>query len=159
MVLMISSSGLVTLVSISSGDAPRNVVVTVMMGSSTLGNWSMPMSWKENQPSTTRNKFIIVANTGRLMHKSAMPSPPLVGGASEECSVAIRRRLIGRARSGFGLRRLNRNRCSIRKFALPVDDNLVARFHTRNDFLQSIAHPPDHDLAAAGFAILNHEHL
>ena len=38
MVLMISSSGLVTLVSISSGDAPRSVVVTVMMGNSTFGN-------------------------------------------------------------------------------------------------------------------------
>ena len=42
-VLMISSIGLVTLVSISSGDAPRSVVVTVMIGSSTLGYWSMPM--------------------------------------------------------------------------------------------------------------------
>ena len=74
-VLMISSSGLVTLVSISSGDAPRSVVVTVTMGSSTLGNWSTPMFRKENQPSTTKNKLIIVANTGREMQRSAMPRP------------------------------------------------------------------------------------
>ena len=74
-VLMISSSGLVTLVSISSGDAPRNVVVTVMIGSSTLGNWSMPMLLKENQPSTTMNKLIIVAKTGRLMQRSARLTP------------------------------------------------------------------------------------
>ena len=38
MVLMMSSMGLVTPVSTSSGDAPRSVLETVMMGSSTLGN-------------------------------------------------------------------------------------------------------------------------
>src|ERR1051326_299302 len=74
-VLMISSSGFVTLVSISSGDAPRNVVVTVMIGSSTLGNWSMPILLNENQTSTTMNKLIVVAKTGRLMQRSAMPTP------------------------------------------------------------------------------------
>src|SRR5262245_16882559 len=79
---MISSNGFVTLVSISSGEAPRKVVVTVIIGSSTLGNWSMPMSLNENQPSTTRNTLIIVANTGRLMQRSAMPIPfsSLAGG-------------------------------------------------------------------------------
>ena len=79
-VLMISSSGLVTLVSISSGEAPRRVVVTVTIGSSTLGNWSTPMLLKENQPSTTRNSVSIVANTGRLMQRSAMPRPPRGAG-------------------------------------------------------------------------------
>ena len=74
-VLMISSSGLVTLVSISSGDAPRSVVVTVTMGSSTFGNWSTPMLRNENQPSTTKNRLIIVAKTGREMQRSAMPRP------------------------------------------------------------------------------------
>src|SRR5882724_5806222 len=72
---MISSSGLVTLVSISSGDAPRKVVVTVTMGNSTFGNWSMPMSRKENQPSTTRKRLSMSAKTGRLMQRSAMPTP------------------------------------------------------------------------------------
>ncbi len=41
-VLMISSSGLVTLVSISSTLAPLSVVVTVTMASSTLGIKSTP---------------------------------------------------------------------------------------------------------------------
>src|SRR6185369_12825502 len=81
-VLMISSSGLVTLVSISSGEAPRNVVVTVMIGSSTLGNWSIPMLLSENQPSTTMNRLIIVAKTGRLMQRSAMPTPLCSGTAA-----------------------------------------------------------------------------
>src|SRR6185295_12272439 len=79
-VLMISSSGLVTLVSISSGDAPRRVVVTVITGNSTFGNWSMPMLLNENQPSTTRNKLMIVAKTGRLMQRSAMPMPRISTG-------------------------------------------------------------------------------
>src|SRR5258705_188185 len=57
-VLMIFFSGLVTLVSIFSGDVLRNVVVTVMIGSFTLGNWSMLMLLKENQPSITMNKLI-----------------------------------------------------------------------------------------------------
>ena len=38
MVLMISSMGFVIVVSTSSGEAPRRVVVTVMIGSSTFGN-------------------------------------------------------------------------------------------------------------------------
>ena len=37
-VLIISSSGFVMLVSTSSGEAPRKVVVTVTIGSSMLGN-------------------------------------------------------------------------------------------------------------------------
>jgi hypothetical protein len=37
-VLMISSIGLVTVVSISSGDAPGRLVVTVTLGMSTFGN-------------------------------------------------------------------------------------------------------------------------
>ncbi len=41
-VLMISSMGLVTLVSISSTLAPLSVVVTVTMGKSTLGSRSTP---------------------------------------------------------------------------------------------------------------------
>src|SRR5437667_7290863 len=88
MVLMISSSGLVTLVSISSGDAPRKVVVTVMMGNSTFGNWSMPMSRKENQPSTTRNRLSMSANTGRLMQRSAMARPLVSAGAEGTCEVS-----------------------------------------------------------------------
>src|SRR6266850_7851306 len=87
-VLIISSSGLVTLVSISSGDAPRSVVVTLMIGSSTFGNWSMPMSLNENQPSTTRNKLIIVANTGRLMQMSARPMPLVTAGSGVGGGVA-----------------------------------------------------------------------
>ena len=39
---MISSSGLVTLVSISSTLAPLSVVVTVTIGNSTLGSRSTP---------------------------------------------------------------------------------------------------------------------
>src|SRR5206468_12861429 len=41
----------------------------------------MPMSLNENQPSTTRNRLSIVANTGRLMHKSARPTPLFSGGS------------------------------------------------------------------------------
>src|SRR2546427_4586839 len=83
-VLMISSNGRVTLVSISSGDAPRRVVVTVTMGSSTFGNWSMPICRNENQPRTTRNRLIIVAKTGREMHRSAMPRPRVGGAGAPE---------------------------------------------------------------------------
>src|SRR5204863_993571 len=41
----------------------------------------MPILWKENQPSTTRSRFIIVAKTGRRMHTAARPTPPLVARA------------------------------------------------------------------------------
>ena len=41
-VLQTSSIRLVTCVSTSSGEAPRKTVVMVTMGSSTLGNRSMP---------------------------------------------------------------------------------------------------------------------
>src|SRR5438552_464181 len=65
-VLITSSSGLVMLVSTSSGDAPRNVVVTVTIGSS------------------TSNRLIMVAKTGRLMQRSANPTPitSLAGGSA-----------------------------------------------------------------------------
>src|SRR5262249_47539168 len=84
MVLMMSSSGLVTPVSISSGEAPRKVVVTLTMGSSTLGNWSTPISRKQNQPSTTNSRLIIVEKTGRLMQRSANANPLADGSLEEE---------------------------------------------------------------------------
>src|SRR6185369_17463435 len=92
---MISSSGLVTLVSISSGDAPRKVVVTVTIGNSTFGNWSMPISRNENQPSTTRNRFSMSANTGRLMQRSAMPTPLRSGEFGEAGSEGFMIRASG----------------------------------------------------------------
>ena len=74
-VLMISSMGCVTPVSISSGEAPRKVVLTVMIGSSTLGICSTPNSRNANQPTTTNKTLSIVAKTGRRMHTSASPTP------------------------------------------------------------------------------------
>src|SRR5215203_2456275 len=38
----------------------------------------MPILWKENQPSTTSNRFIIVANTGRRMQIAARPAPEVL---------------------------------------------------------------------------------
>ena len=74
-VLMISSIGWVMPVSISSGEAPRKVVLTVMMGSSTLGICSTPNSRKANHPTTINRRFSIVAKTGRRMQTSANPTP------------------------------------------------------------------------------------
>src|SRR2546421_7146019 len=103
-VLMISSSGLVTLVSISSGDAPRKVVVTVMIGSSTLGNWSTPMLRKENHPRTTSRRLIMVAKTGRLMQRFASPIPLASSGTA------------GAGRSGALINQLERKRFAFRLF-------------------------------------------
>ena len=69
-VLMISSIGLVTLVSISSTLAPWSVVVTVTTGRSTLGNRSTPSRRCEASPSTTGAETNITVKIGRLMQMS-----------------------------------------------------------------------------------------
>ena len=71
-VLMMSSIGLVTVVSISSTLAPGSTVVTVQTGKSTLGNRSTPSSLYETSPSTTGIATSTQVNTGRLMQRSEM---------------------------------------------------------------------------------------
>ena len=71
-VLMISSSGLVTLVSISSTPAPRNVVVTTTIGISTFGRRSTPNRMRAIRPNTIGAETNITVKTGRLMHRSQM---------------------------------------------------------------------------------------
>src|SRR5262249_9977689 len=131
-VLMISSSGFVTLVSISSGEAPLNVVVTVMIGSSTLGNWSIPMSLKENQPSTTRNRLIIVANTGRRIQRSARPVPVRFGGAAAGL-LCISLRLAEGER--FALPVIHDHRHPVGQSRLSAHDHAFAILHAFDNFL------------------------
>src|ERR1043166_6284311 len=146
MVLMISSSGFVTLVSISSGDAPRKVVVTVMIGSSTFGNRSVPIRWKENQPSTTSSRFIIVAKTGRRMQTAARFVPPEAG-----------RELTGLG--SLSIRLLHSHLCTVVKFRLAGDDDALAGFHAGNNFLLVVDHASDFHGACLRDAVLDYEHF
>src|SRR5262252_3857664 len=70
-VLTASSTLSVISVSISCGDEPRFVTVTVIVGKSTFGKRSTPRLKNENAPTTTNEVISIVANTGRLTHISA----------------------------------------------------------------------------------------
>src|SRR6516225_1407900 len=67
---MMSSTGFVTVVSISSTLAPGSTVVTVHTGKSTLGNRSTPSSLYETKPSTTGITTSTQVNTGRLIQIS-----------------------------------------------------------------------------------------
>src|SRR3954470_12194720 len=69
-VLMMSSSGLVTEVSISSTLAPGKTVVTVQTGKSTFGNRSTPSRLYDTRPSTTGIATRTQVNTGRLIQTS-----------------------------------------------------------------------------------------
>ena len=69
-VLMMSSMGLVTVVSISSTLAPGSTVVTVQTGKSTSGNRSTPSSLYATTPRTTGIATSTQVNTGRLMQRS-----------------------------------------------------------------------------------------
>src|SRR5271157_1884203 len=69
-VLMMSSTGLLTVVSISSTLAPGSTVVTVHTGKSTLGKRSTPSSLYETSPITTGIATSTQVNTGRLMQRS-----------------------------------------------------------------------------------------
>ena len=69
-VLMMSSIGLVTVVSISSTLAPEREVVTVQTGKSTLGKRSTPRFPYATTPSTTGNATSTQVKTGRLMQIS-----------------------------------------------------------------------------------------
>src|ERR1044071_5967991 len=70
-VLTASSILSVISVSISCGDDPGLVTVTVIVGKSTFGKRSTPILKNENAPITTNDITIIVAKTGRLTHISA----------------------------------------------------------------------------------------
>jgi hypothetical protein len=73
MVLTTSSIGLVTWLSISSGEAPGSRVVIVMVGRSTLGKMSTPSWTNEARPSTISETRSIVVKTGRRTKTSSMP--------------------------------------------------------------------------------------
>ena len=84
-VLMMSSIGLVTVVSISSTLAPGSIVVTVHTGKSTLGKRSTPSSLYETSPSTTGIATSTQVNTGRLMR-----APPLASADSRSVGSLVR---------------------------------------------------------------------
>src|SRR5262249_60443372 len=69
-VLMMSSIGLVTEVSISSTLAPGSTVVTVQTGKSTSGKRSTPSSPYETSPRTTGIATRTQVKTGRLIQTS-----------------------------------------------------------------------------------------
>src|SRR6185295_522069 len=71
MVLTTPSTLSVISVSISCGEAPGLITVTVMVGRSIFGNRSTPSDLYEKSPTTVRLKIIIVANTGRRTQISA----------------------------------------------------------------------------------------
>src|SRR5688572_30662583 len=71
MVFTASSIFSVTSVSISAGEAPGFMTVTVIVGKSTFGKRSTPKRKKEKAPMTTIDKINIVANTGRFTQTSA----------------------------------------------------------------------------------------
>jgi len=58
-------------VSISCGDAPGFVTVTVMVGRSIFGKRSTPREKNEKMPTTVSDRINIVANTGRRTQISA----------------------------------------------------------------------------------------
>ena len=72
-VLTASSIGFVTCDSISSGEAPRNEVVTVTIGISILGIKSTPSVRYEKKPRTRSRTVTIEARTGLRM-KMVRPS-------------------------------------------------------------------------------------
>src|SRR5574341_2018490 len=66
-VLSASSRGFETFCSTVSGSAPRRIVVTVMVGNSTSGNWSTPIRGHETAPKTTTASSSMLVKSGRLM--------------------------------------------------------------------------------------------
>src|SRR4028118_802973 len=70
-VLTASSTFSVISVSISCGDAPGLITVTVIVGKSIFGKRSTPREKNENVPTVTSDKINIVAKTGRLTQTSA----------------------------------------------------------------------------------------
>src|SRR6185436_7055502 len=127
----------------------------------------MPMSLNENQPSTTRNRFSMVANTGRLIHKSAMPRPLLSGGSGASgaagglfASMAFLRNgvrpadLDGARFYLAALRRLNDDAHAVGQFRGAGDHHPVAQVDPFHDLLQSIANAADFHGAALRFAVL-----
>src|ERR1044071_1218367 len=71
MVLTAASTLSVISVSISCGEAPGLVTVTVIVGRSILGNRSTPRPRNEKSPTTVIAIINIAANTGRRTHISA----------------------------------------------------------------------------------------
>ena len=84
-VLMMSSIGLVTVVSISSTLAPGSTVVTVQTGKSTFGNRSTPSSLYDTRPSTTGIATSTHVKTGRLMQTSEIVMGICRARGKEEC--------------------------------------------------------------------------
>src|SRR4026209_766598 len=109
----------------------------------------MPTSLNENHPSTTRNRFIIVANTGRLIQMSARPRPltsPDGGVASGVGSATF----IWQSGRGLAVRRssvrdFEGTRGSIRQSILAGDRHDSAVGDVRKDFLQAITEASELD--------------
>jgi hypothetical protein len=73
-----SSSGSAMSFSTTSGAAPSQATLTLMVGKSTSGNWLMPMRLMATAPKSTAPAISIQAKTGLRMQASVsiMTSPP-----------------------------------------------------------------------------------
>src|SRR5437867_1412040 len=118
----------------------------------------MPMFWKENQPSTSSSRVIIVAKTGRLMQKSALTRPltsgeePVAGatGAGVGGSVLIRRSSSRCSSTRCrALRPLHPHLGAVEELGLPAGDDDFAFLQAGQDFLPARLDPADQDFAAA----------
>src|SRR5689334_20858683 len=102
MLLTVSSIGFVIWDSTSSGLAPFKRTLILTVGDSVLGIRSTPRSRYENAPNTTSATDIMIANTGRLMHTSAIFTTDLlhVGRYPDRrlCRHGLRRDRHGRLR-------------------------------------------------------------
>src|SRR6266498_3208214 len=125
----------------------------------------MPMSLKENQPSTTRNRLIMVAKTGRLMHKSASPTPRAGGDPSAGFMAGSHggrgERRGGRTGPWIPRRRprLDRHGGAVRQTALAGDDDFLAGFHPVENLLEPVANSPGEHGATARDVVLDDEEL
>ena len=90
-VLITSSIGLVTEVSISSALAPGSVVVTAQTGKSTLGNRSTPSRKYDKIPSTTGEATSTQVKTGRRMQMSEMLIVTQSSSVRSDCDPTSRR--------------------------------------------------------------------
>src|SRR5689334_11709817 len=108
MLLMVSSIGLVIWVSTSSGLAPFNRTMMLTVGDSVRGIKSTPRSRYEKTPSTTRATDIMMANTGRRIHTSAIFTDCFLLHAVRRCRCV---HLYHHGHRACGLHHLNRFWC------------------------------------------------
>src|ERR1041385_2636842 len=121
----------------------------------------MPMSLKENQPSTTRNKLIIVAKTGLRIHKSARVVRAAFGsGASPLSSIrASIMRFAERERFLLWGSVSKHDLDAIAQFRLPANDNILAGAEALEHFLNAVLNASGLHCATPGDTVLDHKNF